>query len=162
MNYNFEIYKFQPVQINVNAGQLEYPIPDQQNLRNAVIQKIEVYTASFIPKSPLFSLPTATTADMQNCMLILNVGTDQDLRNIPSLIFNPVQQSSVPFVNYPAAIQNKIFSWDKCGLFFTAAPSGNVTVVLGVYYDDRQETLKKLGYIDSAGNWTKASGLLRS
>lgn len=147
-----QIFKYQVIEIQLNTTALSYKFPDQPNLRNAVIDQIEVYTPAFISKSPITYGTMPTLADLQKCYLVLNVGSDQDVQKRPALLFSQVNDGTSPFVTFMDGIRNKIFSWDKCTVEFASAPTLSV-LSLGVYYDDTRE-----GYLRAMAQFYKEKG----
>lgn len=130
------IYKSQVIEISCPASAQPVKFPDQPNLRNARIQRILVYTAGTITATPITFGTPMSVANMKTCFVTMQEGGVQVIQNKPLLSFNDIVNSATdPYTNSPPLIRNRVFSWDKCFLTFSVAPTASI-VALEVWYDD--------------------------
>ena len=130
-----KLYKMQIIEINCPAVAGIVKFPDQPNLRNAVIQNINVYTAGVITTTPISGGTPMSTANLKDCFVTLQEGGVQVIQNKPILSLNYMIATTDPYTNNPAVLFPRVFSWDKCFLTFRAAPTASI-VSLEIWYND--------------------------
>jgi len=109
--------------------------PDQPNLRNAMIQAVQVYTYNTLSATPLSGSNMVSAADMKKSFLTLYSGDLQLIYNIPLLAFNNESNGTDPFVFETPAINNMVISWTKSYVSLPTAQTGGVAYAFGIYYN---------------------------
>lgn len=132
--------RFEAIEVPVPAASTltRFYFPDQPNLRNAMIQGIQIYYAEQITATPLTGSTPVTIADMRKSFITLYSGDLGLVNNLPLLAlsdmsdYSTVNASSV--FNLPN-FQNMIISWTKCYISLpTALATPGVAYSFGVYY----------------------------
>ena len=150
MNQNVKTTKYQLVELQVpaaaGAGSRIY-FQDQPQLRSqsgqmVTIESIETIADNGLALSPLSTLAVATAADIQNGVLVLNVGGYEDLQYIPLAVINRVLTDPAAYVPgvFDLFLLNDIYKldWTKSYVQLQAAPSGNIAYLFGVRYSTNQ------------------------
>ena len=128
-------YQIVEIPIPNGATNTSFSIPDQPNLRNALIHEIEIFPATVITATPVNQGAPLAVADLQRGSLTLTIGTSNDIQQVPLVRLQKFQASTTPFIREPFLLDGLIVSWDKCTVNFTQAPgTTNVFICLGVYY----------------------------
>jgi hypothetical protein len=139
-----KLTRFQAVEIPVaqNSTLVQYNFPDQQNLRNAEITAIEIYTSETLAKSPVTGSNLISVADLQKTSLLLYQGDVQLTYYLPVLALNRYQGGSAftaPFVRALFELDNVVISWTKSLVQLASAPASvagaPAVFAFGIYYE---------------------------
>jgi hypothetical protein len=130
--------RFESVEVSIplNSSNTRFFFPDLPQLRNAMIQNIQLYTPGTLSASPNTGSALATEADLKKSFLTLYSGDLQLIYNAPLLAFNNIINSATnPYTNSLPDIDNMVISWTKSYISLsTAAATTNVVYAFGVYY----------------------------
>ena len=140
---NFEVTKYQPVEIPIPSGftGTEITFPNQPSLYNKKIKAIEVYSEVSMPKSPLTFTDTLPYSDGVNSFLEFFDGNNQKVNRVPYAVLNRVNDQTNGFVFEVYKCNDWLISWDKCKLIFSTPPATTPAVLtVGVYYEDLEFT----------------------
>lgn len=132
-----QILKYRAIEIKPQTTSGATPIPDQQDLREAHIVALEVYTENDITGSPQTGTTIMTLADMKLCVLQLYVGDVQLGQDYPLLNLHRMQNASNdPFNRDQALFNDMTITWDKCKLVPVGGALSSIAKVvpIGVYY----------------------------
>lgn len=132
-----QIRRFQTVEVVIPTGASArtFQFPDQPNLRNALIWRVELYPATVITSTPVNQLAPLAVADMQRGSLTLTIGSSNDIQQVPLIRLNTAQASTTPYYRDPLDFEGILVSWDKCRVEFTqTVGTTGVAVCFGVYY----------------------------
>jgi hypothetical protein len=137
--------KYQLFELAVPAtaqpGQRIY-IGDQPQLRSqsgqmVIIESIETFSVNALARSPFSVLTTALIADLQNAILVLNVGGFEDLQGVPLVLLNRIQTNLIANVFCQDLFTTDNLyrvDWTKSYIQLNAAPSGAIAYLFGVRY----------------------------
>ena len=131
------IKRFQVIEVPVPASSTLtfFSIPDQPQLRNAIIQGIQVYTPTTITKTPLSGATPTTLADLKQSYLTLYQGDLQIIYRLPLLALNNISDLTSPFLFELPEMNDIDISWTKSSVTTAAAlATTNVTYSFGIYY----------------------------
>jgi hypothetical protein len=134
----FDLNRNESVEIIIPSGSTatRYNFPDLPNLRDAIIERLEIYTTTTLSATPLSGSAPMATADLKKCFLTLYQGDKQVLYRLPVLTLHRMAQSTDPYVfelYQLADVQN--ISFTKSFIEFPTAPATtNVAFYMVIYY----------------------------
>ena len=132
------INRFESVEVNVPTGSsnTRYFFPDLPQLRNAMVQNIQLYTPGTLSATPNTGSTMATEADLKKSFLTLYSGDLQLIYNAPLLAFsNIINSATNPYTNSLPDINNMVISWTKSYISLSTAPGATgFAYAFGVYY----------------------------
>lgn len=132
------INRFESVEVNVPTGSsnTRFFFPDLPQLRNAMVQNIQLYTPGTLSATPNTGSTMVTEADLKKSFLTLYSGDLQLIYNAPLLAFNNIINSATnPYTNSLPDINNMVISWTKSYISLSTAPgTTGVAYAFGVYY----------------------------
>lgn len=131
--------RFEAVEVAIPTGSTNtrFYFPDLPNLRNAMIERLQLYTPGAITASPNTGSTLTTEADLKKSFITLYSGDLQLIYNAPLLTFNSIVSSATPnpYSNMAPDIDDMVISWTKSYISLsTAAATTNVVYAFGVYY----------------------------
>lgn len=135
--------RFEAVEIPIPSGSTNtrFYFPDQPQLRNALINAIQVYAPGAIAATPNTLSTPATNVEMRKATITLFSGDIQLVFNMPLLslnnvvAFDSVFTRDNPYVFQLPDIQGLVISWTKSYITLSsAAATTNVAFSFGVYY----------------------------
>lgn len=142
--------KYQLVELQIPiaaAGQRIY-FQDQPQLRSQsgtmiFIQSIEVFSENAAPFSWLSNNIGAGAAEIQNGLLVLNVGGYEDIQGIPLAVLNRVIGDPAAYIPsvYDLFLFNDLYKvdWTKSYVQLAAANAAAFSYLFGVRYRDTRE-----------------------
>jgi hypothetical protein len=132
------INRFEAVEVNIPTGSTNtrFFFPDLPQLRNAMVQNIQLYTPGTLSATPNTGSTMVTEADLKKSFLTLYSGDLQLIYNAPLLAFNNIINSATnPYTNSLPDINNMVISWTKSYISLSTAPgTTGVAYAFGVYY----------------------------
>lgn len=130
--------RFEAVEILASNGSLRWYFPDLPNLRNALIDRFDVYPISVINPSILTGNVPADEIDLQLTNITFYAGDNQILYNVPltTFIFQVSNgENASSYQNLPLEWNGQIISWTKSYISTPyALDSSNPTFSFGVFY----------------------------
>jgi hypothetical protein len=131
--------RYEAVEVAIPSGSTNtrFYFPDLPNLRNAMIQAVQLYTAGSFSATPNTGSTMVTEADLKKSFLTLYSGDLQLIYNAPLLAFNNIISSATPnpYTNSLPDIDNMVISWTKSYISLSsAAGTTGVAYAFGVYY----------------------------
>ena len=135
--------RYEAVEIPVPNGSTNtrFYFPDQPQLRNALINAIQVYGPGSISATPNTLSTPATNVEMKKATITLFSGDIQLVFNMPLLSLNNVvgydttSTQNNPYVFQLPDIQGLVISWTKSFITLSsAAATTNVAFSFGVFY----------------------------
>jgi hypothetical protein len=132
------INRYEAVEVPIPSGSTNtrYYFPDLPNLRNAMIQAIQLYTPGTLSATPNTGSTMVPVADLQKSFITLYSGDLQLIYNAPLLAFsNIINSATNPYNNDLPSINNMVISWTKSFISLSSAPGTTGTAyAVGVYY----------------------------
>jgi hypothetical protein len=132
------INRFESVEVNIPTGSTNtrFFFPDLPQLRNAMVQNIQLYTPGTLSATPNTGSTMVVEADLKKSFLTLYSGDLQLIYNAPLLAFNNIINSATnPYTNSLPDINNMVISWTKSYISLSTAPgTTGVAYAFGVYY----------------------------
>jgi len=132
------INRYEAIEVPIPTSSLNtrYYLPDLPNLRNAMIQAIQLYTPGTLSATPNTGSTMVPEADLKKSFITLYSGDLQLIYNAPLLAFsNIINSASNPYSNDLPSINNIVISWTKSFISLSSAPGTTGTAyALGVYY----------------------------
>ena len=130
--------RFEAVEVAIPTGSTNtrFFFPDLPQLRNAMIQAVQLYTPGTLSATPNTGSTMVTEADLKKSFLTLYSGDLQLIYNAPLLAFsNIINSATHPYTNSLPDIDNMVISWTKSYISLSsAAATTNVAYAFGVYY----------------------------
>jgi hypothetical protein len=130
--------RFESVEVAIPTGSsnTRFYLPDLPNLRNAMIQAIQVYTPGTLSATPNTGSTMVTEVDLKKSFITLYSGDLQLIYNAPLLAFsNIINSATNPYSNDLPTINDMVISWTKSFISLSsAAGTTGVAYALGVYY----------------------------
>jgi hypothetical protein len=130
--------RFEAVEVAIPTGSTNtrFFFPDLPQLRNAMIQAVQLYTPGTLSATPNTGSTMVTEADLKKSFLTLYSGDLQLIYNAPLLAFsNIINSATNPYTNSLPDIDNMVISWTKSYISLSsAAATTNVAYAFGVYY----------------------------
>jgi len=130
--------RFEAVEVPIPTGSTNtrFYFPDLPNLRNAMIQALQVYTPGTLTATPNTGSALVVEADMKKSFVTLYSGDLQLIYNAPLFAFNNIINSVTnPYNNELPTIDNMVISWTKSYISLATAPATTgVAYAFGVYY----------------------------
>jgi len=130
--------RFEAVEVPIPTGSTNtrFYFPDLPQLRNAMIQNLQVYTTNTLSATPNTGSTPVVYADLQKSFITLYSGDLQLIYNAPLLAFNNIVNGSTNAYAFELPqINNMIISWTKSYVSLSTAPSTTgVAYAFGVYY----------------------------
>ena len=122
------------VAINVTTGSVNFPMQD--DLLNAFIVAIDVFTTNDIGTvSPATQQTVMSVADMKLCNVNLWREDKQVTFNLPLLNLHSMTNTSDPYIRDQYELDFVKISWTKCTINIAGTLSSAATVIpLSVYY----------------------------
>ena len=125
------------VQIPLNSSNTRYYFPDAPQLRNAMINFLQLYTPGTLSATPNTGSTMVTEADLKKSFITLYSGDLQLIYNAPLLTFNSIISgaSPNPYSNQCPDIDNMVISWTKSYISLATPPATTgCAYAFGVYY----------------------------
>jgi hypothetical protein len=133
-----QLNRFEAVEIAIPSGSTNsrFYFPDLPNLRNALVQGIQLYTTNTLSATPNTGSNMVALADLQKSFITLYSGDLQLIYNMPILALNNIVNASVnPYSFEMPNINNMVISWVKSYISLPTAPTTTgVAYAFGVYY----------------------------
>jgi hypothetical protein len=133
-----QLNRFEAVEIAIPSGSTNsrFYFPDLPNLRNALVQGIQLYTTNTLSATPNTGSTMVALADLQKSFITLYSGDLQLIYNMPILALNNIVNASVnPYSFEMPNINNMVISWVKSYISLPTAPTTTgVAYAFGVYY----------------------------
>ncbi len=130
--------RFESIEVAIPSGSsnTRYYFPDLPQLRNAMIQAVQLYTPDTLSATPNTGSTMVTIADLKKSFLTLYSGDLQLIYNAPLLAFsNIINSATNPYTNSLPDIDNMVISWTKSYISLATAPATTgVAYAFGVYY----------------------------
>lgn len=130
--------RFEAVEVPIPTGSTNtrFYFPDLPNLRNAMIQALQVYTPGTLTATPNTGSALVVEADMKKSFVTLYSGDLQLIYNAPLFAFNNIINSVTnPYNNELPTIDNMVISWTKSYISLASSPATTgVAYAFGVYY----------------------------
>ena len=130
-------YECIEVAIPTGSTNTRFYFPDAPQLRNAMIQAVQVYTAGTLSATPNSGSTMVTEADMKKIFITLYSGDLQLIYNAPLLSFNNIISSATPnpYTNSLPQINDMVISWTKSYISLASAPATTgCAYAFGIYY----------------------------
>lgn len=130
--------RFEAVEIPIPSGSTNtrFYFPDLPQLRNAMIQNLQVYTTDTLSATPNTGSAPVAYADLQKSFITLYSGDLQLIYNAPLLAFNNIVNSNTNAYAFELPmLQNMVISWTKSYVSLSTSPTTTGTAyAFGVYY----------------------------
>ena len=117
--------RYEAVEVPIPTGSTNtrFYFPDLPNLRNAMIQAVQLYTPGTLSATPNTGSTMVPIADLQKSFLTLYSGDLQLIYNAPLLAFsNIINSATNPYSNDLPTIDNMVISWTKSYISLSTAP----------------------------------------
>lgn len=133
MSINKPSARFRLVEVRLPAAMnqgAEIPFPEQNDLRDAIIEGVETFTANDSTQGPS-GLPAITAADALDTVLVLSDSSDDRIRNIPYQAGSRALNAGVVL-----GFRNLRLTWDQCRVraVTTHASAAENVALIGVHY----------------------------
>ena len=133
-----QLNRFEAVEIAIPSGSTNsrYYFPDLPNLRNALVQGLQVYTTDTLSATPNTGSTMVALADLKKSFITLYSGDLQLIYNMPLLALNNIANNATnPYSFELPNINNMVISWVKSYVSLPTAPTTTgCAYAFGVYY----------------------------
>jgi hypothetical protein len=131
-----KLYKQRCIDIAINSTTGSINFPMQDDLTNAFIVAMEIFTTNDVGISPATFQPVMSLADMKLCFVNLWREDKQTTFRLPLLNLHRMQNSATdPFTRDQFELDFVKISWTKCTIDIGSTLSSSTTVIpFSVYY----------------------------
>jgi len=109
------------------------------------IQSIEVFASNAAPQSWLSNNTGAGAVEIENGLLVLNVGGYEDIQGLPLAVLNRVQSDPAAYIPsvYDLFLFNDLYKvdWTKSYVQLAVANAAPYSYLFGVRYRDNRENI---------------------